>query len=85
MKITIKTLQQKQFQVIISSTPPAESRTYQSQIDAEGSDTVADMKAKIKELQGNSPESQKLIYSGEQRPTASDPISNASSRQSLGG
>ncbi|KAI0645922.1 XPC-binding domain-containing protein [Trametes meyenii] len=47
MKITVKTLQQKVFQ-----------------IDAEGSDTVADLKKKIQETQGHAAESQKLIYSG---------------------
>jgi len=47
MKITVKTLQQKQFQ-----------------IDAEGSDTIADLKAKIQESQGHAVDGQKLIYSG---------------------
>ena len=35
-----------------------------SQIDAEGSDTVADLKTKIKDTQGHPLEHQKLIYSG---------------------
>ncbi|KZT42401.1 UV excision repair protein Rad23 [Sistotremastrum suecicum HHB10207 ss-3] len=47
MKITIKTLQQKSFQ-----------------IDADGTDTIADLKRKITESQGHSIESQKIIYSG---------------------
>ncbi|PCH36178.1 UV excision repair protein Rad23 [Wolfiporia cocos MD-104 SS10] len=47
MKITVKTLQQKVFQ-----------------IDAEGSDTVADLKNKIQQSQGHAVETQKLIYSG---------------------
>ncbi|EJD52518.1 UV excision repair protein Rad23 [Auricularia subglabra TFB-10046 SS5] len=47
MKITVKTLQQKQFQ-----------------IDAEPSDTVADLKSKIKDTQNHPVEHQKLIYSG---------------------
>ncbi|OSX66108.1 hypothetical protein POSPLADRAFT_1131594 [Postia placenta MAD-698-R-SB12] len=47
MKITVKTLQQKVFQ-----------------IDADGSDTVVDLKQKIQENQGHAVESQKLIYSG---------------------
>lgn len=47
MKITIKTLQQKVFQ-----------------IDAELTDTVADLKAKIQETQGHSAETMKIIYSG---------------------
>ncbi|EPT04515.1 hypothetical protein FOMPIDRAFT_1113538 [Fomitopsis schrenkii] len=47
MKITVKTLQQKVFQ-----------------IDAEGSDTVVDLKKKIEQNQGHAVESQKLIYSG---------------------
>ncbi|EJF65515.1 hypothetical protein BD309DRAFT_924781 [Dichomitus squalens] len=51
MKITVKTLQQKVFQ-----------------IDAEGSDTVGDLKRKIQETQGHALESQKLIYSGKVLP-----------------
>ncbi|KAF8488417.1 hypothetical protein JB92DRAFT_3016898 [Gautieria morchelliformis] len=51
MKITIKTLQQKLFQ-----------------IEADGSDTVLDLKSKIAESQGHSVESQKLIYSGKVLP-----------------
>ncbi|PIL35861.1 hypothetical protein GSI_01521 [Ganoderma sinense ZZ0214-1] len=51
MKITVKTLQQKVFQ-----------------IDAEGSDTVGDLKKKIQETQGHAAESQKLIYSGKVLP-----------------
>ncbi|KAH9858973.1 hypothetical protein C2E23DRAFT_800790 [Lenzites betulinus] len=51
MKITVKTLQQKVFQ-----------------IEAEGSETVADLKKKIQEAQGHAIESQKLIYSGKVLP-----------------
>ncbi|EGO00069.1 hypothetical protein SERLA73DRAFT_167911 [Serpula lacrymans var. lacrymans S7.3] len=51
MKITVKTLQQKVFN-----------------IDAEGSDTVGDLKKKISESQGHSIESQKIIYSGKVLP-----------------
>ncbi|TFK81065.1 UV excision repair protein Rad23 [Polyporus arcularius HHB13444] len=51
MKITVKTLQQKVFQ-----------------IDAEGNDTVGDLKKKIQEAQGHAVESQKLIYSGKVLP-----------------
>ncbi|QRV94072.1 UV excision repair protein rhp23 [Ceratobasidium sp. AG-Ba] len=47
MKLTFKTLQQKQFQ-----------------IDAEPSDTVLQLKEKVKESQGHPVETQKLIYSG---------------------
>ncbi|KAL6305240.1 hypothetical protein BKA93DRAFT_731538 [Sparassis latifolia] len=47
MKLTVKTLQQKIFQ-----------------IDAEGTDTVADLKKKIQESQGHAVETQKIIYSG---------------------
>ncbi|KAH7339476.1 hypothetical protein B0J17DRAFT_751980 [Rhizoctonia solani] len=47
MKITFKTLQQKQFQV-----------------DAEPSDTVLQLKQKVKDAQGHLVEQQKLIYSG---------------------
>jgi len=51
MKITIKTLQQKVFQ-----------------IDAEGSDTVGDLKKKVQDTQGHAVETQKLIYSGKVLP-----------------
>ncbi|KAI0339801.1 UV excision repair protein Rad23 [Trametopsis cervina] len=47
MKITVKTLQQKVFQ-----------------LDAEDSDTVADLKKKIQETQGHPAEAQRLIFSG---------------------
>lgn len=47
MKLTIKTLQQKIFQ-----------------LEAEGSETIADLKQKISDTQGHSVESQKLIFSG---------------------
>jgi UV excision repair protein RAD23 len=47
MKITIKTLQQKLFQ-----------------LDAEPTDTVSVLKAKIEELQGHPAATQKIIYSG---------------------
>ncbi|KAG2345538.1 UV excision repair protein Rad23 [Suillus weaverae] len=47
MKLTIKTLQQKMFQ-----------------LEAEGSETIADLKQKISNTQGHSVESQKLIFSG---------------------
>lgn len=47
MKLTIKTLQQKIFQ-----------------LEAEGSETIADLKQKISNTQGHSVESQKLIFSG---------------------
>ncbi|PPQ68201.1 hypothetical protein CVT25_015033 [Psilocybe cyanescens] len=47
MKITVKTTQQKVFQV-----------------DVEGEDTIATLKAKIQESQGHPAASQKIIYSG---------------------
>jgi len=47
MKITIKTLQQKLFQ-----------------LDAEPTDTIADLKGKIEELHGHPAATQKIIYSG---------------------
>jgi len=53
MKITVKTVQQKVFQ-----------------IDAEGPDTVSDLKQKIHESQGHSVESQKIIYAGKILPDA---------------
>ncbi|GJJ14939.1 hypothetical protein Clacol_009209 [Clathrus columnatus] len=52
MKITIKTLQQKLFQVV------------DFQIEADGSDTIGVVKAKIEEAHGHPVEQQKLIYSG---------------------
>ncbi|KDQ55873.1 hypothetical protein JAAARDRAFT_37302 [Jaapia argillacea MUCL 33604] len=51
MKITIKTLQQKVFQV-----------------EADGSDTVLDVKKKVQEAQGHPVDNQKLIYSGKVLP-----------------
>ncbi|KAF8844336.1 UV excision repair protein Rad23 [Paxillus ammoniavirescens] len=51
MKITVKTLQQKVFQ-----------------IDADGSESVGDLKQKILSSQGHAVESQKLIYSGKVLP-----------------
>lgn len=51
MKITIKTLQQKQFQ-----------------IDAEGSETVADLKEKIQTSHGHPTINQKIIFSGKVLP-----------------
>jgi UV excision repair protein RAD23 len=51
MKITIKTLQQKVFQ-----------------IDAEGEETVADVKKRIEETHGHAASNQKLIYSGKVLP-----------------
>ncbi|KJA19979.1 hypothetical protein HYPSUDRAFT_43885 [Hypholoma sublateritium FD-334 SS-4] len=47
MKITVKTTQQKIFQV-----------------DVDGPDTIADLKAKIQQSQGHPVASQKIIYSG---------------------
>jgi UV excision repair protein RAD23 len=35
------------------------------QIDAEGSETVGDLKKKVQQTQGHAVENQKLIYSGE--------------------
>jgi len=51
MKITVKTLQQKVFQ-----------------LDAEDSDTVADLKKKIQDTQGHPAEAQRLIFSGKVLP-----------------
>ncbi|KAF7980795.1 hypothetical protein HWV62_36871 [Athelia sp. TMB] len=67
MKITVKTLQQKVFTVSDSSSgwcrpDPA------AQLDAEGSDTVGDLKAKIQAEQGHDVAAQKLIYAGKVLP-----------------
>jgi UV excision repair protein RAD23 len=63
MKITVKTTQQKVFQV--------SNYLFLSylifpfiQIDVESGETVADLKAKIHELQGHPVAIQKIIYSG---------------------
>lgn len=65
MKITVKTLQQKVFQVcLIYEVLTANSCL--RQIDADGAETVGDLKKKIQEIQGHTIESQKLIYSGKQ-------------------
>ena len=71
MKVTIKTLQQKVFQVcytsyVISCTDyQAHLLPCSLKIDAEGADTVGDLKNKISESQGHPVDNQKLIYSGE--------------------
>jgi UV excision repair protein RAD23 len=43
-------------------------RSHLFQIDADGADTVADLKKKIHDAQGHAVESQKLIYSGMHSP-----------------
>ena len=63
MKITVKTTQQKVFQVsnylfLLYFNFPF------IQIDVESGETVADLKAKIHELQGHPIAVQKIIYSG---------------------
>ena len=63
MKITVKTTQQKVFQVsnylfLLYFNFPF------IQIDVESGETVADLKAKIHELQGHPVAVQKIIYSG---------------------
>jgi UV excision repair protein RAD23 len=65
MKITLKTLQQKVFTVrnIIHGSGFGSLSSY-SQIDADESDTVGDLKKKVQETQGHPVESQKIIYSG---------------------
>lgn len=73
MKITVKTLQQKVFQVRSLCAPEVRNRSLirdsrHGQIDAEGSDTVADLKSKIQQSQGHTPESQKIIFAGEDLP-----------------
>jgi UV excision repair protein RAD23 len=66
MKITVKTLQQKVFQVCYTNGDERRSHTHRyGQLDAEDSDTVADLKKKIHETQGHPAESQRLIFSGE--------------------
>jgi UV excision repair protein RAD23 len=66
MKITIKTLQQKVFQVNqpVRVCLYGSDADHLSQIDAETSETVGDLKKKIQEKQGHVVEDQKLIYSG---------------------
>lgn len=63
MKITVKTTQQKVFQV--SNCPFLLHFNFSFiQIDVESGETVADLKAKIHELQGHPVAVQKIIYSG---------------------
>ena len=64
MKITVKTLQQKLFQVSRMLHLCTSNHSPSIQIEADGADTVADLKSKIAESQGHNVESQKLIYSG---------------------
>ena len=67
MKITVKTLQQKVFQVTPHlGLPPGITETHRCpQIDAEPSDTVGVLKSRIETEQGHAISGQKLIYSGE--------------------
>ena len=65
MKITIKTLQQKIFQVFLIPITPWISCSPAAQIEAEGEDTVADVKKRIEDSQGHRVADQKLIYSGQ--------------------
>lgn len=65
MKITIKTLQQKVFQVFCSRKFPSISCSLTLQIDAENQDTIADLKKRIEEAHGHPVSNQKLINSGE--------------------
>lgn len=73
MKITVKTLQQKVFQVSsIVATHTGSYAQYPTvffQVDVEGDDTIASLKAKIQDLQGHAIASQKIIYSGRVIPT----------------
>jgi UV excision repair protein RAD23 len=66
MKITIKTVHQKVFQVYFLHTPPADlsSVYFAYQIDAEGSDTVAKLKDRIQQSHDHPVANQKLIYAG---------------------
>lgn len=63
MKITVKTTQQKVFQVSNYLFILYFNFTF-IQIDVESGDTIADLKAKIYELQGHPVAVQKIIYSG---------------------
>lgn len=63
MKLTIKTLQQKMFQVR-NVTYCLQQSLMRIKLEAEGSETIADLKQKISNTQGHSVESQKLIFSG---------------------
>jgi len=68
MKITVKTLQQKVFQVCtiaVATNKYRESYRRRRQIDAEPSDTVGVLKNRIETEQGHAVSGQKLIYSGE--------------------
>ena len=68
MKITIKTTQQKVFHVRISSISPKSISYFLLQVDLDGSDTIAVLKAKIYESQGHPVAVQKIIYSGNHPP-----------------
>jgi UV excision repair protein RAD23 len=65
MKITVKTLQQKVFQVSGSPAVTPCNASSRPQLDAEGTDTIGDLKNKIQDTQGHAISSQKIIYSGE--------------------
>lgn len=63
MKITIKTTQQKVFQVSFPPIHPCHP-LISIKVDVEGSDTVGILKHKIQETQGHAVAAQKIIYSG---------------------
>jgi UV excision repair protein RAD23 len=68
MKITIKTTQQKVFHVCIPSISPSSLSHILLQVDLDGEETIAVLKAKIHESQGHPVAVQKIIYSGAHPP-----------------
>ena len=67
MKITIKTTQQKVFQVFSSNNLNGStlySPQFTTKIDIEPSDSIAGLKSKIEDAQGHPVGVQKIIYAG---------------------
>lgn len=65
MKITVKTTQQKVFQVCSSPVIHILSPFISSQVDADPEDTIAAVKIKIEQSQGHPAGVQKIIYAGQ--------------------
>ena len=63
MKVTVKTTQQKVFQVSFS-TYSIFSSLIAVQVEVEGTDTVGTIKQKIEKDHGHAVSAQKIIYSG---------------------
>lgn len=64
MKITVKTTQQKIFQVLFPPFFSLIHPTHRTQVEVDPAETVGDLKSKIEQSQGHPVAVQKIIYSG---------------------